>query len=131
MSVAPLASRTGRPPRRNVCTSKRLLVPHPDALLSSEFDTTSSYLGGNRQDETLFAWPRKMSTSHASVSNILHSFTWRLPAADAPPHPVHAAVVLLQDVLDNHVIRLEELGLNIQGGGHGKGWAPPPASPGA
>ena len=60
-----------------------------------------------------------MSTSHASVSNILHSFTWRLPAADAPPHPVHAAVVLLQDVLDNHVIRLEELGLNVQGDGHG------------
>ena len=54
---------------------------------------------------------------HAFVSDILHSFTWRLSAADAPPHPVQAAVMPLQDVLDNHVIRPEELGLDVQGGG--------------
>ena len=75
-SGAPLGRIQNRSPsRRNVWTPKRLLVPHPDALLSSEFDTTSSYLEGNRQNETLFAWPRRMSTYHAFVSDILHSFT--------------------------------------------------------
>uniref|UniRef100_A0A0A9E4N3 Uncharacterized protein n=1 Tax=Arundo donax TaxID=35708 RepID=A0A0A9E4N3_ARUDO len=44
-------------------------------LLSSELDTMMSCFAWNITQDTLFMWPLKVSTSHAFVSFILHSFT--------------------------------------------------------
>jgi len=50
--------------------------------LSSLLEMMSSCLGWNMQHDTLFTCPRSVSTSHAFVSFILHSLTWRSSAPD-------------------------------------------------
>ena len=50
--------------------------------LSSELLTMMSCLAWNMTQETLLTCPRSVSTSHALVSFMRHSFTWRSSAPD-------------------------------------------------
>ena len=50
--------------------------------LSSELETMMSCLAWNMTHETLFTCPRSVSTSHALVSFMRHSFTWRSSAPE-------------------------------------------------
>mmetsp|Transcript_13334 Transcript_13334/g.35582 ORF Transcript_13334/g.35582 Transcript_13334/m.35582 type:complete len:205 (-) Transcript_13334:465-1079(-) len=68
--------------RRKVCMPWRLLMSHTRMDLSSEFDTMSSCLGWKTAHDTLLMWPRSVSTSHALVSFMRHSFTWRSSAPE-------------------------------------------------
>ena len=54
--------------RRNVWTPMRLEMSQTRMDRSSEFEMISSYLGWKMTQETLFVWPRRVSTSHALVS---------------------------------------------------------------
>mmetsp|Transcript_57223 Transcript_57223/g.135961 ORF Transcript_57223/g.135961 Transcript_57223/m.135961 type:complete len:208 (-) Transcript_57223:532-1155(-) len=68
--------------RRNVCTPVRFDMSHTRIDLSSELEMMSSCFGWNMTEDTLLTCPRSVSTSHALLSFIRHSFTWRSSAPE-------------------------------------------------
>ena len=68
--------------RRKVCTPCRFDMSHTRIDLSSELDTISSCFGWKRAHDTLLMCPRSVSTSHALVSFMRQSLTWRSSAPE-------------------------------------------------
>jgi len=63
-----------------VSADMRLLMSHTRMVRSSELEMMSSCFGWKSTHDTLFVWPRIVSTSHALVSFMRHSLIWRSSA---------------------------------------------------